>query len=118
NGDSDDVERGFRRMLNDLAGMSEMLFKMPDKRSEDRGGAVRGDSNQGLSGSLPFPRGARSASRTDCHATYSGSSTPQARVRSVLRADRPGAAPIQGDSQQLPDSGRGGGDHARAGPGA
>ena len=44
-------------MLNDLAGMSEMLFKMPDKRSEDRGGAVCGDSNQGLSGSLPFSKG-------------------------------------------------------------
>jgi hypothetical protein len=44
NGDSDDVERGFRRMLNDLAGMSEMLFKMPgtafkmsDKRPGSRG---------------------------------------------------------------------------------
>src|SRR6266513_2584162 len=57
NGDSDDVERGFRRMLNDLAGMSEMLFKMPDKRPGKRGGAVCGDSNQGLSGSLPFPKG-------------------------------------------------------------
>jgi len=28
---SDDVERDFRRMLNDLPGMSEMAFKMSER---------------------------------------------------------------------------------------
>jgi hypothetical protein len=51
-------------MSNDLAGSSEMLFRMSgtafkisDKRPARLGGAVCGDSSKWLSGSLPFLKG-------------------------------------------------------------
>ena len=96
--DSDDVERGFRRKVNGLAGMSEGRSRSSTSRSRSSELKVRcvAIRRTGWLPSLPFAQGDRGAGPADCHATDSRSSQTQRRVRSLVLADCPLARDSKG----------------------